>query len=134
MIERVESTTWVGDAGFDIYVLFLSNTLLSLSLSLSLSLLSHIYIWEERERHTHTHNFQDCESVEICSQYRPLRLSLWCTVFGKIEKHGPDGGGAFGCVIEVIAWQHFLRAPSDPTSHEKKNPWIWLSRYLLIIP
>jgi uncharacterized membrane-anchored protein len=53
MIERVESTTWVGDAGFDIYVLFLSNTLLSLSLSLSLSSL--IYIYERRERDTHTH-------------------------------------------------------------------------------
>ena len=102
----------------------------------SLSLSIYIYIERERETHTHTHNFQDCESVEICSQYRPLRLSLWCTVFGKIERHGPDGGGAFGCVIEVIAWQHFLRAPSDPTSHEKKKkiPWMWLYRCLPIIP
>jgi hypothetical protein len=58
MIERVESTTWVGDAGFDIYVLFLSNTLVSLSLYLSLSLslspLSYIYMRGERETHTHT--------------------------------------------------------------------------------
>ena len=82
MIERVESTTWVGDAGFDIYVLFLSNTLLSLSLSLSIYIYIYIYIYmrgereRERDTHTHTHNFQDCESVEICSQYRPLRLSL----------------------------------------------------------
>jgi len=55
MIERVESTTWVGDAGFDIYVLFLSNTLLPLSLSLSLSLHIYIYVERERERERLTH-------------------------------------------------------------------------------
>jgi hypothetical protein len=37
-IQRAESTTWVADAGFDIYVLFLSISLLARSLSLSLSL------------------------------------------------------------------------------------------------